>query len=233
MNPSCARCKKTVYPVEKLNCLDKIWHKSCFSCEICGIKLCMTTYKGYNKLPYCNTHYPSTRFTQVSDTPEYRKLAQQQKSQSVIQYSKVLLCLLKVQQEQSGTENPYSKVYAVRLLIHLSFSGSTAAATTRPPQPTQVKLHLHDLRSSPHTAVKIITTCDKPPAPAPTVARTVLSTEKYIALYDYNAADDDEVSFNEGDIVTEATIIDDGWMEGRVVRTGEYGMLPTNYVNKV
>ena len=24
MNPPCARCKKTVYPVEKLNCLDKV-----------------------------------------------------------------------------------------------------------------------------------------------------------------------------------------------------------------
>lgn len=24
MNPPCAKCKKTVYPVEKLNCLDKV-----------------------------------------------------------------------------------------------------------------------------------------------------------------------------------------------------------------
>jgi len=29
------------------------------------------------------------------------------------------------------------------------------------------------------------------------------------------------------------TVIDDGWMEGRVERTGQYGMLPSNYVERV
>ena len=57
--------------------------------------------------------------------------------------------------------------------------------------------------------------------------------QKYRAVYDYNAADDDEVSFMEGDMITEATIIDEGWMEGRVERTGQYGMLPSNYVEKI
>ena len=52
-------------------------------------------------------------------------------------------------------------------------------------------------------------------------------------MYDYSAADDDEVSFMEDDIITEVTVIDDGWMEGRVERTGQYGMLPSNYVEKV
>ena len=57
--------------------------------------------------------------------------------------------------------------------------------------------------------------------------------QKYQALYDYDAADDDEVSFMEGDIISEVTVIDDGWMEGRIERTGQYGMLPSNYVEKV
>lgn len=35
-----------------------------------------------------------------------------------------------------------------------------------------------------------------------------------------------------GDIIVEATVIDEGWMEGRVERTGKYGMLPSNYVEK-
>nr|P80171.1 RecName: Full=LIM and SH3 domain protein 1; Short=LASP-1; AltName: Full=Cysteine-rich peptide ZF-1 [Sus scrofa]AAB25174.1 ZF-1=zinc-finger protein [swine, intestine, Peptide, 30 aa] [Sus scrofa]prf//1908255A ZF-1 peptide [Sus scrofa domesticus] len=30
MNPNCARCGKIVYPTEKVNCLDKFWHKACF-----------------------------------------------------------------------------------------------------------------------------------------------------------------------------------------------------------
>ena len=35
-----------------------------------------------------------------------------------------------------------------------------------------------------------------------------------------------------GDEIIDATVIDDGWMEGRVKRTGMYGMLPSNYVEK-
>ncbi len=35
-----------------------------------------------------------------------------------------------------------------------------------------------------------------------------------------------------GDEITEITVIDDGWMEGRVKRTNQYGMLPSNYVEK-
>ena len=36
-----------------------------------------------------------------------------------------------------------------------------------------------------------------------------------------------------GDVIIDASIIDDGWMEGRVERTGQYGMLPSNYVQKM
>ena len=35
-----------------------------------------------------------------------------------------------------------------------------------------------------------------------------------------------------GDEIVEVTVIDDGWMEGRVKRTGKYGMMPSNYVEK-
>ena len=33
----------------------QVWHKACFRCEVCNMKLTMKTYKGYNKMPYCNT----------------------------------------------------------------------------------------------------------------------------------------------------------------------------------
>ena len=35
-----------------------------------------------------------------------------------------------------------------------------------------------------------------------------------------------------GDEIIEVTVIDEGWMEGRVKSTGKYGMLPSNYVEK-
>ena len=56
---------------------------------------------------------------------------------------------------------------------------------------------------------------------------------RYQAMYDYNAADDDEVSFSEGDIIVDVEVIDEGWMTGRVERTGQHGMLPANYVERV
>ena len=35
-----------------------------------------------------------------------------------------------------------------------------------------------------------------------------------------------------GDEIIDVNIIDEGWMEGTVKRTGKFGMLPSNYVEK-
>ncbi|KAJ3600993.1 hypothetical protein NHX12_031966, partial [Muraenolepis orangiensis] len=58
------------------------WHKGCFSCEACKMTLNMKNYKGFDKKPYCNAHYPKTNFTCVADTPENLRLKQQSKIQS-------------------------------------------------------------------------------------------------------------------------------------------------------
>jgi hypothetical protein len=65
-----------------------------------------------------------------------------------------------------------------------------------------------------------------PPAPPP-------SGPRYVAVYDYTAADDDEISFVEGDNILNVEVIDEGWMTGTVERTGDSGMLPSNYVERV
>ncbi|XP_056440749.1 LIM zinc-binding domain-containing Nebulette-like [Gadus chalcogrammus] len=88
MNPPCARCGKVVYPTERVNCLDKNWHKGCFHCEVCKMTLNMKNYKGYDKTPYCNAHYPKTSFTTVKDTPENMRLRQQSELQSQVKYKK-------------------------------------------------------------------------------------------------------------------------------------------------
>ena len=36
-----------------------------------------------------------------------------------------------------------------------------------------------------------------------------------------------------GDIVILESIVSEGWMTGRVQRTGKHGMLPSNYVEKI
>ncbi|XP_017157275.1 LIM zinc-binding domain-containing Nebulette-like [Poecilia reticulata] len=88
MNPPCARCGKIVYPTEKVSCLDKNWHKGCFHCEVCKMTLNMKNYKGYDKKPYCNAHYPKTSFTIVTDTPENLRLRQQSELQSQVSRSR-------------------------------------------------------------------------------------------------------------------------------------------------
>ncbi|MEQ2229802.1 hypothetical protein ILYODFUR_022577, partial [Ilyodon furcidens] len=57
--------------------------------------------------------------------------------------------------------------------------------------------------------------------------------KRYRAVYDYVAADDDEVSFMDGDVIVDVQQIDEGWMYGRVERTGQQGMLPANYVEAI
>ncbi|XP_069479524.1 src substrate cortactin isoform X5 [Ambystoma mexicanum] len=49
-----------------------------------------------------------------------------------------------------------------------------------------------------------------------------------IALYDYQAAGDDEISFDPDDIITNIEMIDDGWWRG--VCKDRYGLFPANYV---
>ncbi|XP_058468776.1 nebulin isoform X5 [Solea solea] len=53
------------------------------------------------------------------------------------------------------------------------------------------------------------------------------------AMYDYAAADNDEVSFRDSDVIVNVQSIDEGWMYGTVQRTGKTGMLPANYVEAI
>lgn len=44
----------------------------------------MKNYKGYEKKPYCNAHYPKQSFTIVANTPENLRLKQQSELQSQV-----------------------------------------------------------------------------------------------------------------------------------------------------
>jgi hypothetical protein len=55
-NPKCALCGKTVYVTEKLDCLNKVWHKGCFRCTTCNQVLNLKTYQSIGGKPYCRVH---------------------------------------------------------------------------------------------------------------------------------------------------------------------------------
>jgi len=227
MNPKCHRCSKTVFPVEKLSCLDKYWHKGCFNCETCHMTLSMKTYKGYQKLPYCNTHYPTTQFTAVADTPENLRLKKNTTNISNVVYHRDFEkekgkftavaddpeTLRNKKTQQQASDLAYAKKTQPNIPTYEPPASSRDPGV---PAPIQAPPPPEDERSPP------------PPQSAPPPS----SEPRYIAIYDYAAADDDEVSFIEGDIIINGEIIDDGWMTGTVTRTGEHGMLPSNYVEK-
>jgi len=71
------------------------------------------------------------------------------------------------------------------------------------------------------------TTVSSVPSHPSTTGKTVR------AMYDYGAADSDEVSFKDGDVIVNVQSIDEGWMYGTVQRTGKTGMLPANYVEAI
>ncbi|KAL0965308.1 hypothetical protein UPYG_G00279570 [Umbra pygmaea] len=49
------------------------------------------------------------------------------------------------------------------------------------------------------------------------------------ALYDYQAMDDTEITFDPDDIITDIDMVDEGWWRG-YGPNGHYGMFPANYV---
>ncbi|XP_066305171.1 LIM and SH3 domain protein 1-like isoform X2 [Branchiostoma lanceolatum] len=218
MNPPCAQCSKTVYPMEKLNCLDKNWHKACFKCEVCNMTLNMKTYKGYNKRPYCSAHYPTTKHTTVADTPESRRLGKQQSLTSGVKYHADF-------EKQKG--NSYSTVTddpeTMRArrndpqLSDLSYQGAGPSESRRQTTPGE-----HPMLP-PETRRQMIPGEHPMPPPAPhggpePVSGPNKSTSGMRAIYDYTAADDDEVSFVEGDVIVNYEVTDEGWMTGTVCR---------------
>lgn len=52
------------------------------------------------------------------------------------------------------------------------------------------------------------------------------------ALYDYQAADESEINFDPGDVITHIDQIDEGWWQG-LGPDGNYGLFPANYVELI
>jgi hypothetical protein len=71
---------------------------------------------------------------------------------------------------------------------------------------------------------------DREPPAMPVPSPNVL---KYRAMYAYEAQDDDEVGFDDGDVISDVEIVADGWMIGTVEKTGLRGMMPSNYVEEI
>uniref|UniRef100_A0A914YJ37 SH3 domain-containing protein n=1 Tax=Panagrolaimus superbus TaxID=310955 RepID=A0A914YJ37_9BILA len=301
----------------------------------------MKNYKGYEKKPYCDPHYPKTVASVVADTPEMRRLQENSKFQSQVKYhadyermkgqkidivddpemtrhrqnTKVQSNVQyhgeiekkKQQEAQRPSEevvnNPptstssyptssynldqYSNMqseasYNPEAATPSSQSGTLIYSTEKGGKVNTTSKNVGSIAdydplngnwgsiNSSKTAEKIEATLisggpkktktstkkkDKNEddsessvsTAAPTHAmplspsaasKSAIKEEKSTgftvrALYDYNAADKDEVSFVEGDVIVNCQKVDEGWMTGTVQRTLTWGMLPANYVEKI
>ncbi|XP_066554484.1 LIM and SH3 domain protein 1 isoform X2 [Amia ocellicauda] len=236
MNPACSRCNKIVYPTEKVNCLDKVWHKACFSCEVCKMTLNMKNYKGFEKRPYCNAHYPKSTFTSVADTPENLRLKQQSKMQSQVLYKEEFeknkgkgFSVVADTPELQRIKKTQDQISNIK--YHEDFEKSRMGGEAPSPSPQPHSTPAFNQQPAAPQNFNYDPTPEPPrqaaAAPPPSAGK------RYRAVYDYVAADEDEVSFQDGDMILDVQQIDEGWMYGRVERTGQQGMLPANYVETI
>jgi len=205
--------------------------------------LSMKTYKGYNKLPYCNTHYPTTKFTAVADTPENQRLQKNTKNQSGVVYHK------EFEQEKGKKTEVADDPETLRLkkntdnqsLVAYAKKASVSGPAGPPPEVGSDARRYSNVglveqpRAAPEAALNQAQQVSAPvavaaPPPVPEEAPPAAPAGSYVAQYDYTAADDDEVSFMEGDIILNMESIDEGWCTGTVARTGQTGMIPSNYI---
>jgi hypothetical protein len=221
----------------------------------------MKNYKGFDKIPYCNAHYPQTKFTCVADTPENRRIAENTKIQSQVKYheefeknmkgKKIEVAddpeTLRIQQHgkiisqaeyknikqdrdemerrrpnlpqepqpmpgrrQIGSvadydpdaggdvkPSPYSSRY----------QGQTTTYPSSPPPPMAPEPVRQPYYPPPNRGMQQQPPMmpppqqRMPPPPAAQPARPPPAQNMYQAMYDYDAADEDEVSFKDGDYI--------------------------------
>lgn len=190
------------------------------------------------------------KFTQVADDPEILRIKQNTKIISNVAYHGELQRKAEMEQKRSINENGYKEVDQVN-------ANPPPAPVVTPMVSTQIgnpqnigKISDYDptgVNASPYTASRnsqtLIYTSDQGAVNNPP-QRHIGSVHDmdpvnhnygslgrvYKAMYDYEAQDDDEVSFLDGDLIINVSSIDGGWMTGEVQRTGQVGMLPANYV---
>lgn len=192
------------------------------------MQLTMKNYKGYNKLPYCTAHYPQTKHTVVAETPESRRLQKITEMNSNVKYHEDFE-KLKGTCTSVADDPETTRVRGLSSVISPTSYGGGARdqGSSRPARPADDdddEPAQHSYAPPPQSGGR-----QGMPLPTPPGASAGLT---YLALYDYEAQDDDEVGFNENDKIINCEVIDEGWITGTVASSGKRGMIPANYVEQ-
>ncbi|CAO3635299.1 unnamed protein product [Cunninghamella blakesleeana] len=91
--------------------------------------------------------------------------------------------------------------------------------------PTKASLANRNINSSPMSAPSPLT---HTPPPPPTYTTATSNTEFVEALYDFNGANPEDLSFRQGDVIEIKEKVNADWWRG--VLNGRSGLFPSNYV---
>ncbi|XP_078808910.1 drebrin-like b isoform X8 [Oryzias latipes] len=104
-------------------------------------------------------------------------------------------------------------------------AAAAAAASPQPEEAPNTNSYVQELPDEEPAQVEDSSSCNV----------TADSSDRGIcarALYDYQAADDTEISFDPDEIITAIEMIDEGWWRG-FGPDGHFGMFPANYVELI
>lgn len=71
-----------------------------------------------------------------------------------------------------------------------------------------------------------------PPVPKAKPKMSLVPAKMMKAVFSYRAANEDEISFDEGTLLTFLETVEDGWARGKL-QNGKMGLFPTNFVEAV
>lgn len=188
------------------------------------------------------------KFTQVADDPEILRIKQNSKIISNVAYHGELQRKAEMEQKRTINENGTKEPVADKTNANAPVQ-TAAPVIGNPNNIGKISEYDPQVGASPYSAARntqtLIYSSDRgavnnPPRPIGSVHDIDPVNHNYgslgrvyRAMYDYDAQDDDEVSFIDGDYIINVRSIDGGWMTGEVQRTGQVGMLPANYVQLV
>jgi hypothetical protein len=248
----CRRSGKRVYVADKpVRIGGMVFLPNHFTCAKSGVKLNDHNAVVKDGDVYHKSHVPKDVATSVGlDMPEMQRLKQNSVRQSHAQYSKDHRANLgkfttvaddaSVQAASQQQKNQSGAAYKQALPEMAAPADGDAAAAppaasyeapaAAEPEPEPAAEHEPEPEAEPEPEPEPDAEPEAEPEPAAEEAAAEGDGKRYKCEYDYVAADADEVSFQEDDFIINANVVDDGWMTGTVERTGESGMLPSNYV---